>query len=96
MILAAPPAAAITYVKPSSGLDPSEYAGGGSLSSSLFDDSPFVSCGRAAFVSATTSRGVVVGSRGSNATGAYAGTVADAPASVTAVLYASTASAVEV
>jgi hypothetical protein len=66
------------------------------VSSSLLDDSPFVSCGNAAFVSATTSLGDVEGSRGSNATGAYAGTVPDAPASVTAVLYASTTSAVEV
>ena len=82
-------------MKESSGLEPSEYAGGGSLSSSFFEDSPLVSCGKAAFVSATTSRedeesGVL------GATGAYAGTDADAPASVTAVLYASTASTVEV
>lgn len=40
--------------------------------------------------------GDVEGSRGSNATGAYAGTVPDAPPSVTALLYASTTSAVEV
>ena len=51
-------------------------------------------CGKAAFVSATTSREEVEGSFDSGATGAYAG--ADAPASVTAVLYASTASAVDV
>jgi hypothetical protein len=65
------------------------------LSSSFLDDSPLVSCGSAAFVSATTSR-EEVGSYESTATGAYAGTDADAPASVTAVLYASTASAVDV
>jgi hypothetical protein len=75
-------------VKDSSGLEPSEYAGGGSLSSSFLDDSPFVSCGSAALVSATTSREEVEGSRDSNARGAYAGTVPDASASVTAVLYA--------
>jgi hypothetical protein len=66
------------------------------LSSSFLDDSPLVSWGNAAFVSATTSREEVEGSYESSATGAYAGTDADAPASVTAVLYASTASAVEV
>lgn len=82
----------------SSGLEPSEYAGGGSLSSSFLDDSPLVSCGKAAFVSATTSSWEEVeGPCSSGATGAYAGTaVDDAPASVTAVLYASTASSVEV
>ena len=82
-------------MKDSSGLEPSEYAGGGSLSSSSLDDSPFVSRGRAAFVSATTSGEDAAGRGDSLATGAYAGTDADAPASVTAVLYASTASAVE-
>ena len=55
-----------------------------------------MSCGNAAFVSATTSREEVEGPYSSSATGAYAGTDADAPASVTAVLYASTASAVDV
>jgi hypothetical protein len=75
-------------------LEPSEYAGGGSLSSSLLDDSPLVSGGRAAFVSATTSLdGPEVEQSG--AKGAYVGTD-EAPASVTAVLYASTTSAVEV
>jgi hypothetical protein len=83
-------------VKDSSGLEPSEYAGGGSLSSSFLDDSPFVSCGSAAFVSATTSLEEVAGCCDSSATGAYAGTDADAPASVTEALYASTASAVDV
>lgn len=100
MILAAPPAAAIRYVKESSGLEPSEYAGGGSESSSFLEDSPLVSWGRAALVSATTSSSS--SSReaeawcDSLARGAYAGTDPDAPASVTAVLYASTTSAVEV
>lgn len=82
-------------MKDSSGLKPSEYAGGGSLSSSSLEDSPFVSCGRAAFVSATTSDEDVDAWGDALATGAYAGTDADAPASVTAVLYASTASAVD-
>lgn len=54
MILEGPPAAAITYVNVSIGLEPSVYGGGGSPSSRfLFDDSPFVSLGKAAFVSAT-------------------------------------------
>ena len=54
MILAAPPAAAITYVNESSGLEPSVYGGGGSPSSTPFPDgSPFVSFGSAALVSAT-------------------------------------------
>jgi hypothetical protein len=59
------------------------------VSSSFFDDGPLVSFGSAAFVSLSTSG--EVGSKGvfgSVATGAYAGTEADAPASVTAVLYA--------
>ena len=55
-----------------------------------------MSCGNAAFVSATTSCEEADGSKDSSATGAYAGTDADAPASVTAVLYASTTSAVDV
>ncbi len=54
MILAAPPAAAITYVKESSGLDPSVYGGGGSDSSAVLLDSAFVSAGSAALVSAST------------------------------------------
>lgn len=81
----------------SNGLDPSEYAGGGSLSSSFLDDSPLVSCGNAAFVSARVSddtAGSLRPTAGSRAKGAYAGTEADAPASVTACLYASTASKV--
>jgi hypothetical protein len=39
MMLAAPPAAAITYVNDSSGLDPSVYGGGGSPSSTPLLDS---------------------------------------------------------
>ena len=93
-MLAAPPAAAITYVKDSSGLEPSEYAGGGSLSLSSLEDS-FVSLGRAALVSATMSGAGAGSESASLATGAYAGTDAEVPASVTAVLYASTASAVD-
>lgn len=54
MILAGPPAVAMTYVNDSSGLDPSLYGGGGSLSSrSLLLDPSLVSRGRAALVSAT-------------------------------------------
>ena len=53
-MLAAPPAAAITYWNPSKGLEPSVYGGGGSPSSiPLLDDSAFVSCGSAAFTSAS-------------------------------------------
>lgn len=54
MILAGPPADAMTYVKDSSGLEPSLYGGGGSPSSrSLLLDPSLVSRGRAALVSAT-------------------------------------------
>lgn len=54
-MLAAPPAAAITYVKDCNGLGPSLYGGGGSLSSDFFPAlSSFLSCERLAFVSATT------------------------------------------
>lgn len=83
MMLAGPPAAAITYVKESSGLDPSEYGGGGSHSSApLFDDSPLVSVGSAAFVSVSvldvtdpvSSRGVV----GENAGGGCDGSAMQA------------------
>ena len=53
--LAGPPAAAMTYVNESSGLEPSVYGGGGSPSSSpLPEDWPLVSEGRAALVSAST------------------------------------------
>ena len=55
MILAAPPATAMTYVKPSRGLDPSVYGGGGSPSSVvLLDGSPLMSRGKAALSSAST------------------------------------------
>lgn len=54
-MLAAPPAAAMTYVKPSRGLEPSVYGGGGSPSSkSLLDCPLLLSRGSAALVSATT------------------------------------------
>ena len=55
-MLAAPPAADMTYVSPLTGLDPSVYGGGGSPSSiSLLDPSlSLLSLGSAAFVSATT------------------------------------------
>ena len=54
IILAAPPAAAITYVKELSGLEPSVYGGGGSDSSALLLDSPLLSAGSAALVSSST------------------------------------------
>lgn len=56
MMLAAPPAADMTYVSPSTGLSPSVYGGGGSPSSrSLLGPSlSLLSLGSAAFVSATT------------------------------------------
>lgn len=54
MILEAPPAAAMTYVKESIGLDPSVYGGGGSPSSGDFpEDFPSWSRERDALVSAT-------------------------------------------
>lgn len=53
-MLAAPPAAAITYVNESSGLEPSVYGGGGSESSAFLLDSPLLSAGSAALVSAST------------------------------------------
>lgn len=56
MILAGPPAVAMTYVKPSKGLDPSLYGGGGSPSSRSLLEEPSLSLlsrGRAALVSAT-------------------------------------------
>lgn len=55
MILAGPPAVAMTYVNESSGLEPSLYGGGGSPSSkSLLLPAPsLVSRGSAALVSAT-------------------------------------------
>jgi hypothetical protein len=53
MILAGPPAVAMTYVKDANGLEPSLYGGGGSPSSKSLLAS-FMSRGSAAFVSATT------------------------------------------
>jgi len=54
MMLAGPPAVAITYVNPSMGLEPSVYGGGGSPSSKSLPEEPsLVSRGSAAFVSAT-------------------------------------------
>jgi hypothetical protein len=85
-------------VNDSKGLKPSEYAGGGSVSSSFLEDSALLSRGNAALVSATASNDDV-DDKGlfeiSGANGAYAGTEAELPASVTAVLYASTACSVE-
>lgn len=53
MILEAPPAAAMTYVKESIGLDPSVYGGGGSPSSGVFpEDFPSWSRERDSLVSA--------------------------------------------
>lgn len=55
MILAGPPADAMTYVNESNGLEPSLYGGGGSPSSISLEDEPsLVSRGNAALVSATT------------------------------------------
>ena len=53
IMLVAPPAAAITYVNESRGLEPSVYGGGASSSSALFEDSPLLSAGSAALVSAS-------------------------------------------
>jgi hypothetical protein len=73
MMLAAPPAAAITYVNDSSGLDPSVYGGGGSPSSTpLLDDSPLVSGGSAAFVSAAAFDSASSSARASSKEGAGA------------------------
>ena len=55
MILDAPPAAAMTYVKDSSGLDPSVYGGGGSPSSAAFaEESGLMSRESEALTSATS------------------------------------------
>ena len=60
IMLAAPPAAAMTYVKESSGLEPSVYGGGGSPSSAaLLDGSPLLSDGSAALVSCSTVEAVL-------------------------------------
>lgn len=55
MILAAPPAADMTYVNAKRGLSPSSYAGGGSASSSFRLDPPLESRGSALLVSPTGS-----------------------------------------
>ena len=84
IILAAPPAAAITYVNESSGLEPSVYGGGASSSSALFEDSPLVSAGSAALVSAsaTVALPVTVGPSGGAGQkaggGSLSGSVTDA------------------
>lgn len=73
MMLAAPPAAAITYVNESRGLDPSVYGGGGSPSSTpLFDDSPLVSVGSAALFSAAALCSASSSARASSKEGAGA------------------------
>lgn len=84
-MLAAPPAAAMTYVNPSSGLEPSVYGGGGSPSSkSLLDCPGLVSRGSAALVSATTVEGDPGDSHSSNGgAGAYATSESDAQAVAT-------------
>ena len=76
MILAAPPAAAITYVNESSGLDPSVYGGGASSSSAPLLDSPLLSAGSAALVSASTLDKPAAGDTGVKAGGG--GSVTDA------------------
>ena len=74
MMLAAPPAAAITYVKPSSGLEPSVYGGGGSPSSRLLmEDSALLSCGNAALTCSSRTEGAIRGLGGAD--GAIAGTI---------------------
>ena len=74
-ILDAPPAAAMMYTSPLTGLSPSVYGGGGSPSSRSLLEEPslcLVSRGSAAFVSATTA-GYVEDDGGSNrGTGARA------------------------
>ena len=73
IILAAPPAVAMTYVNDSSGLDPSVYGGGGSPSSMPpLEDSPFVSFGRAAFVCAAALDSASSSARASSKEGAGA------------------------
>jgi len=73
MMLAAPPAAAITYVNDSRGLEPSVYGGGGSPSSTpLLDDSPLVSGGSAALVSAAVLDSASSSARASSKEGAGA------------------------
>lgn len=93
-MLAAPPAAAMTYVKPSSGLEPSVYGGGGSPSSrSLLDWPLLLSRGSAALVSVTTDGAaeVAVGSSkgGAGPEGASATRVSDALWLLTSARYGS-------
>ncbi len=104
MMLEAPPAAAMRYVKDWRGLDPSEYAGGGSDSSSLVlrDDSPLVSWGSARFVSSwnwDAARARLDDSGTTWSFGAYAGADAEAvrsaSASATGDLYGSRGSRTE-
>lgn len=66
------------YVKDWSGLDPSEYAGGGSASSSLREDPALVSCGRARLVSSWRKR-AALDDPGTTcwSDGAYAGAALD-------------------
>lgn len=72
-MLAAPPAAAITYVNDSSGLGPSVYGGGGSPSSTpLPDDSPLASGRSAALASAAALDSASSSARASSKEGAGA------------------------
>ena len=71
-MLAAPPAAAMTYANESSGLDPSVYGGGGSPSSTLFEDSPLVSGGSAALLSLAARHSASSWARASSKEGAGA------------------------
>jgi hypothetical protein len=72
-MLAAPPAAAMTYVNDSRGLEPSVYGGGGSPSSTpLPDASPLVSRGNAALVSVATLHSASSSARVSSKEGAGA------------------------
>lgn len=88
MMLAAPPAAAMTKVNDSSGLEPSVYGGGGSLSSTpLRVGSPLVSRGNTALVSAALRHSASSSARVSSNEGAGAVAVVDSQtASVTAAL----------
>jgi len=84
-ILDAPPAAAMTYMSPLTGLPPSVYGGGGSASSRSLLEEPWlclVSCGRAAFISATTAGYVEEDGGSGRCAGANAGRSVRAPFSV--------------
>lgn len=86
MMLAGPPAVAITYVKELSGLEPSLYGGGGSPSSmSLLLEPSLVSRGSAALVSATAAAAADDEDSVNGGAGAKAGRVSEA-AQVTAGL----------